>query len=187
MTGEKKAVSPEHQTALFVCAQSGDVDIAQLLIDAGCDVNATDGDGCTALYVALDEDQADDLVGMQDRVAELLLSAGASPDIGNMDIGLGNTLLAWAASRRRLDHVQLLLRCGADPNKSGKSGMYPLHMAARCGAKDILQALIDGGADPSKTCTTHKTCPGVTARQMVERNPRSVANGCLEVLLTLPQ
>ena len=59
-------------------------------------------------------------------MAEALLSSGASPDVGNMDIGLDNTLLGWAASRRRLDHVQLLLKHGADPNKPGKSGMYPL-------------------------------------------------------------
>jgi ankyrin repeat protein len=142
----------------------------------GCDVDGADGDGATPLYAALDEGQ--------EGMAELLLAAGASPDIGNADIGLDNTLLAWAASRRRLEQVQLLLRHGADPNRAGKSGMYPLHMAARAGGKEVLQALLQSGADTTRTCATHPNCAGVTALQLVEKNKRAVAAGCLEVLRT---
>jgi ankyrin repeat protein len=111
-----------------------------------------------------------------------LLSAGASPDIGNADIGRDNTLLAWAASRRRLDHVQLLLKHGADPNRPGKSGMFPLHMAARCAGKAVLEVLLAKGADPTNRCCTHKGGEGVTACEVVERNCQAVAAGCLDVL-----
>ena len=178
-TGEKKVVSNEHRTAIFECAENGNVAIATLLInDGGCNLNSLDGDGCTALYVAMDEGN--------DEICELLLNSGVSPDIGNADIGLDNTLLAWSASRRRLNQVQMLLKHGADPNKPGKSGMYPLHMAARCGGKAVLQELLANGADPTLTCKTHKTCSGVTARQVVERNKQAVAAGCLDVLPTVP-
>jgi ankyrin repeat protein len=173
-TGEKQAVSPEYRTPLFICAENGNVAITKLLLHHGSDVNTADGDGCTALYVALDEDQ----VG----IAEALLAAGAATDTGNTDIGLDNHLLAWAASRRQLEHVQLLLKYKADPNQPGKSGMYPLHMAARGGGRTVLEALLASGADPTKTCPTHRHCPGVTAREVVEKNPRAVAAGCLEVL-----
>ena len=172
-TGAKEAVTPEHRAPLFLCVESGDIELAQLLLNGGCDVNTTDGDGCTPLYCALEEEQ--------EEMAEALLAAGASVDVGNADIGLDNTLLGWASSLRRLDHVQLLLKHGADPNKSGKSGMYPLHIAARAGGKAVLEALLARGANPTNTCRTHKGCPGVTARQVVEKNQRAVAAGCLEV------
>lgn len=67
-------------------------------------------------------------------------------------------------------------------NTEGKSGLYPLHMAARSGDKAILVELLAKGADPTRTCVTFKGCPGATARQMVEKNPQAVANGCLEVV-----
>ena len=77
---------------------------------------------------------------------------------------------------------ELLLKYGADPNRPGKSGMYPLHMAARAAGKPVLEALLNSGADAANTCTTHKGCPGVTARQLAAKNKRAVAAGCLEVL-----
>ena len=175
VTGEKKVVSNEHRGPVFECAENGNAAIAQMLIDAGCRLDETDGDGCTALYVAMDEGN--------EEVCELLLKSGASPDIGNSDIGSDNTLLAWAASRRRLAQVRLLLKHGADPNKPGKSGLYPLHMAARCGAKAVLEVLIENGADPTRTCRTHRGCTGATALRVVEKNKQAVATGCLEVLL----
>ena len=169
--GQKEVVSAEHRTPLFECAENGNLVIAKLLTArrGGCDIDATDGDGCTALYVALDEDEDD--------VAEFLLSLGASPDIGNADIGNDNTLLAWAASRRRLDHVELLLEHGADPNKPGKSGMYPLHMAARAAGPKVLACLLAKGADPTVTTTA-----GDTPRQVAEKNKRAVKAGCDKVL-----
>ena len=133
-TGEKRAVSSEHRTALFECVESGHTALAKALIESGCDVDSTDGDGCTALFAAIEEEETE--------MIELLLSSGASPDIGNADIGRDNTLLAWAASRRRLPLVKLLLKYGADPNRPGKSGMYPLHMAARCAGKEVIEELL---------------------------------------------
>ena len=149
-----------------------------MLIDGGCDVDMTDGDWCTALYTAMVSGDC----GEEDGVSEMLLAAGASPDIGNADIGNDNTLLALAASRRSLGHVDQLLKHGADPNRPGKSGMYPLHMAARCGGKAVMETLLKNGADPTRTCHTHSACLGVTARQVVEKNQQAVAAGCLDVL-----
>ena len=95
-------------------------------------------------------------------------------------------MLAWAAPRRRLSHVQLLLKHGADPKRPGKSGMYPLHMAARSGSKEVLQALLQGGANAKATCTPYKDCLGMTARQLVEKSKVAVAAGCLDVLPPTP-
>ena len=114
--------------------------IAKVLLARGSHLDVQDGDGCTPLYTALDEDELE--------VADFLLGQGADPDIGNKDIGDKNTLLAWASSWRELDHVELLIAHGANPNVCGKSGMFPLHMAARSGGKQIIEALLEAGADP---------------------------------------
>ena len=48
--------------------------------------------------------------------------------------------------------VQLLLNGGADPNgASTGNGRTPLHFAAYRGHKDVVQILLDKGADPSRT------------------------------------
>eukprot|EP00941_MAST-03F_sp_MAST-3F-sp1_P004732 g4732.t1 len=173
-TGKKEIVTDEHRSPLFLCVDNGNLAIAKLLIQEGCDIDARDGDGCTALYTALDdsddEDSDDEAAtsSKKRKVAEFLLSEGASPDIGNADIGMENTLLAWSASRRRLDHVELLLQHGADPNLPGKSGMHPLHMAARLGAVDIVKALLSKGAD-----ITAKTPSGNDILKIAESNKRT--------------
>jgi hypothetical protein len=45
--------------------------------------------------------------------------------------------------------VQFLLTKDADPNEADKSGNTPLHIAARAGFKDVVKALLAGGAKPS--------------------------------------
>jgi ankyrin repeat protein len=162
-------VSAEHRTPLFEAVEAGHERMVSCLLDLECDINARDGDGCTALYVALDEEE--------DEIAELLLRKGADPDVGNKDIGEDQTLLAWAASRRKINHVKLLLRHGTNPNLPGKSGMYPLHMAARIGAMNVIATLLSERADP-----TLKDQSGCTPRMIAEKNKKAVQAGCVELL-----
>ena len=72
-----------------MAGESGNLSIAKVLLAGGCHLDVQDGDGCTPLYTALDEDELE--------VADFLLEQGADPDIGNKDIGDKNTLLAWQA------------------------------------------------------------------------------------------
>ena len=168
-TGKMMQVSPEHRTPLFEAVEAGHENMVSCLLDLNSDVNIRDGDGCTALYVALDEDE--------DEIAELLLKKGADPDVGNKDIGEDQTLLAWAASRRKISHVKLLLQHGTNPNLPGKSGMYPLHMAARIGAKNIIEILLSERADP-----TLEDVSGCTPKMIAEKNKKAVQAGCVELL-----
>ena len=168
-TGKMLQVSPEHRTPLFEAVEAGHENMVSCLLDLNSDVNIRDGDGCTALYVALDEDE--------DEIAELLLKKGADPDVGNKDIGEDQTLLAWAASRRKISHVKLLLQHGTNPNLPGKSGMYPLHMAARIGAKNIIEILLSERADP-----TLEDVSGCTPKMIAEKNKKAVQAGCVELL-----
>ena len=169
VTGKKEEISALHRTPLFEAVEAGHEAIVECLLKRDANVNIRDGDGCTTLYTALDEDELD--------IAEMLLKHHADPNVGNMDIGDDNTLLAWSASRRKEDYVQLLLKYNADPNIPGKSGLYPLHMAARCGSKSIIQMLLKSGGDPLL-----KDPSGKTPIEIAKSNPKSVQAGCVDIL-----
>ena len=71
----------------------------------------------------------------------------------------------------------MLLDQGTDPNVPGKSGLYPLHMAARTGGKHVLELLLTHGADPMLVDPS-----GCTPQMLATKNPKAVKNGCVEVL-----
>jgi ankyrin repeat protein/tetratricopeptide (TPR) repeat protein len=169
-TGKMDVVSALHRTPLFEAVESGNAEIVKCMLEFNCKVNERDGDGCTALYVAIDEDE--------EEIAEMLLKSGADPNLGNMDIGEDNTLLAWTSSRRKFCYVDMLLKSGANPNLPGKSGLYPLHMAARVGGNKCIEVLLKYGADPLKVDPS-----GCTPQMIAEKNERSIKAGCVDLLL----
>jgi ankyrin repeat protein len=57
--------------------------------------------------------------------------------------------LAIVAARNAADIVQTLLRQRHDPNERDARGLTPLMWAARTGAVEAMNALLDGGADPN--------------------------------------
>ena len=62
---------------------------------------------------------------------------------------LGWTPLHYAASRGHLDMARLLLAHQAIVNAPGPDGTTPLMMAGLAGSRDMVQLLIDAGADPT--------------------------------------
>jgi ankyrin repeat protein len=157
------------ETALFRAKRA---DVAQILLDAGAVVSATNNFGATAFQYAAVNGHRD--------VAELLLRKGAHLDMRD---ALGRTALHMAAKaggKNREDLALWLLEMGADPNvvakdgketvlfnaqSSGKSklvrallgrgvkvagtdkqGMSPLHMAVMFGDTNAISVLIEGGS-----------------------------------------
>ena len=80
-------------------------------------------------------------------VAKLLLDAGADPDMAN---GSGLTPLHVATGMRTNDVVlcRILLEAGADPNKANRDGDTLLRKAHLQNQRDVIQLLLDHGADP---------------------------------------
>eukprot|EP00438_Fugacium_kawagutii_P031022 Skav233083 [mRNA] locus=scaffold4078:152921:154192:+ [translate_table: standard] len=164
-------------TPLLAAVEAGNVDIAQLLLEAGASPDQARRDGSTPLLVAAQTGNVD--------IARLLLEAGASPDKARKD---GSTPLlvaagAGAAGASHLDVARLLIEAGAGldwvkndcaqllicaaklhngklirlllegraaPDQEGTGGTTPLFCAAELGHVKIFRLLLEAQADPDK-------------------------------------
>ena len=118
-------------------AAGGDIEAVKEFLDAGVDVNATDGIRRTPLHRAAMEGHKE--------IVELLIAKGA--DVNATSV-FGQTPLSEAIERRRIEIVELLIAAGADVNaKYSETGRTPLHDAAINGRKEIAELLIANGAD----------------------------------------
>jgi ankyrin repeat protein len=130
---------------LILAALKGKGAIVKALLAAGARANLRD-DGCreTALHYASTPE-----------VAELLVEAGANV---NATDEFGQTPLAGAVSAGHAAVVKLLLAHGANPNKRPSRDEDPLlHLPCLEGKTNVVQALLEGGADPDA-----KSADGVT-------------------------
>ena len=103
---------------------------------AGLDVNATQGDGSTALHWAVHRDDA--------MVADLLIRAGAHANVAN---DLGVTPLHLACTNRSAAMVERLLAASASPRAALPNGETVLMTCARAGGFEAVKALVASGAD----------------------------------------
>ena len=124
---------------LINAVDSGDMEEARRMIDAGADVNMRYRFGWTALYIAADSR------GEKSELVELLLQAGADPNIASEN---GRTPLSIFVSERNKPMVRLLLDYGADPNVVGEQE-GALAAAARLGYFELIRDLLQAGADPN--------------------------------------
>jgi uncharacterized protein len=120
---------------LLEAARRSDLAAVQSLLRARVDVNATEGDGTSALHWAVQADSID--------VAMALLRAGADVRRANR---LGVTPLALAATNGSAVLVGALLEAGADPNDSSAEGETVLMTAARAGNPAAVERLLTAGA-----------------------------------------
>lgn len=130
----------EFATALLLAASAGNLECAKYLLDQGADVQAVDGKGEAALSLA----SRDNDVPM----IEILMSSGA--DIEALD-AYGHTALSKAARGGHLDAVVALLKAGADPNVRDRDGVYPIMWAILRGYSEMMDLLIDNGAEVAQT------------------------------------
>jgi ankyrin len=160
---------------LLYAARDGRLEIARMLVDAGAEIEQTDGNGITPLISAITNNHPD--------VARLLIDRGAN--IKAVD-WYGRTPL-WAAVETRnmdvdnasfvnsidrapfLGLIQVLLDKGADPNVRMKevppirraflrvtgslswvdfTGQTPFVTAALAGDVSVMRLLLEHGADP---------------------------------------
>lgn len=124
-------------TALHWATYHDDLELADLLVRAGANVEVTNRYGITPLSLACTNGNAS--------IVELLLKAGAD---ANAALPGGETPLMTAARTGRLAPVKALLARGAVvDSKEERRGQTALMWAAAEGHSEVVQALIDAGAD----------------------------------------
>ncbi len=122
---------------LSLAAMDGDIETVRSLIAEGADVNASQGDGTTALHWAASRN---DLA-----MTELLLGAGA--DVGTRTRLGEMTPLFMAAKNGNADVIEALLGAGAEATSASTIGTTALMLAAGSGSPDAVEVLVTAGAD----------------------------------------
>ena len=118
-------------------AQNGDQAQVRALLQQKVNVNATQGDGTTALHWAAFNDDLD--------LAKLLIDAGAKVNAATRNGAI--TPLLMACRNGSAPMIELLLKSGADVNSATLTGTTALMMAASSGSADAVKALVDHGAN----------------------------------------
>ena len=134
----------ERRTPLTLASHSTrNLGIAQLLLDAGADVNGSGVVVAPLHWAAL---------GGNIEAIELLIQAGADvnrasteEDIGGPE---GSTPLHFAAFENELTCLNTLLKAGANPNIGDARRQTPLYPAACYASVDVINALLAAGCDP---------------------------------------
>jgi ankyrin repeat protein len=133
-------------TPLHYAAMEGHMEIVELLITKGADVNAATKNGHTALsYTKLHPETAELLRKHGGKTKKELEAATPEPPAAKApDISIHG-----AAMQGNIEAVKKHLAAGVDVNATSKmwSGMTPLHIAAEGGHNEIAELLIAKGAD----------------------------------------
>jgi ankyrin repeat protein len=192
-----RATTRNGMSALHYAAQAGHFDVADILLRYHADVNARDNRGRTALVEACHggpwkSEPAEEII-------QLLLDHNAQVDLfqaaamGRTDLiesildrdatlidnpdNRGKTALFQAARNNRFAAVKLLVERGADVNRSDAVGIAALHRTSQQCSDELIQYLIDHGADAHLGC--YVACGDEAGtRRILARNP----DAAMEVL-----
>ncbi|KAK4892790.1 hypothetical protein LTR27_008704 [Elasticomyces elasticus] len=139
----------KEQTALHVSSRVGHYSVVRTLLQANADLSLKDGEGLTALHIAVNEQRHD--------IVEILLKSG-NAGVNSSDSELQTPLHhaakatgAWlsgqyAKKATRGELARLLLSCGTDTASRDGEGATPLHYAACQNEREVGSALLDSGA-----------------------------------------
>ena len=131
-------------TCLHLAVRGGcNEETVQAIINHGIDVNAANKSNVTSLMIAYDEGNIDAI--------NVLLQTGANPNMKDCE---GTTALHCAAQAGcSKDTIQAVIDYGADVNAVNKDNVTALMIACEKGNIDVINVLLQTGADPNiKNC-----------------------------------
>ena len=128
------ARGPEGRTALHAAAIEGHVDVIELLLTNGADINAESETGATPLVLAAEN-------GKLETLQFILQHKDKIANIEAKGVG-GGTALHVAAREGHVDIIELLFTNGADINAESETGATPLVLAAENGKIEALQFIL---------------------------------------------
>jgi len=155
-------------TALMLAVIECRHDIVELLIEK-VNLDVQGGYGSTALMFAARARKTEEC----EKMMQALLNGGANKEVEDCN---GCTVLGGALYYGRHNAASLLIRAGAKLDKHDKYGDIYLMLAASCGNKDVIQALLDVGVDVDRVLDKYDQTPLMLA---VKRGDKEV----VEVLL----
>jgi ankyrin repeat protein len=148
------------ETPLMVASRTGNAAVVTLLLRAGAKVDVKATRGQTALMWAVAQ--------RHHAVTKLLIDAGADiharSSVWNLVMAVSphgmleynrtiphgdDSALMFAARNGDLESAKLLVAAGANPKDKEASGVTAVAMAAHAGYTEIVEFLLDKGADPN--------------------------------------
>lgn len=133
------------QLDIFEAAACGDCERLQALLrEDAMRALSVSGDGWTPLHLAAAFANAD--------TVRLLLEHGAHVHQRSHNPLRNQPLHACLALSKSPEIVQALIDCGADVNATQAGGYTPLHQAAVAGSEELVNLLLQAGADPKFPC-----------------------------------
>ena len=133
-------VNSDGVSVLHAASMYGYVEVMAVLLSKGCDVNATDYEGNTPLDYAANGGKAKAVLKLIRHGADKYTTGGT----------LGGPVLAAAASRH-WSTVQVMLDEGFPADGVATDGLTLLHIVAATGNVTLLQQLVKGGFNASRT------------------------------------
>ena len=136
------ATNKNNLTALMIACMKGNIDVINVLLNAGADHSIVDTDGKTWIHYAVRG-------GSSKETLQVIINHGADVNATNKN---NLTALMIACMKGYIDAIDVLLSAGADPSIADTKGETWIHYAVQgdC-SKEILQATIDHGADVNST------------------------------------
>ncbi len=128
------------RTALHWAVRNGNIEIVDILLKGGADINKGDQAGKTALSHAAESGKVD--------LTRKLIESGA--DVNKRDLVGGNSVL-WAAGLGNAETLAIVVEAGGNVDVKDINGLTPLQWAAQTGKTDSMKILIDGGANVNAT------------------------------------
>eukprot|EP00754_Rhynchopus_humris_P025317 Rhum_TRINITY_DN14941_c7_g1::Rhum_TRINITY_DN14941_c7_g1_i1::g.127072::m.127072 len=119
-------------TPLHIAVRNDSRELLELLLDTGCDTEATD-DYNSPLHLAIHDENV--------QLAKLLLDAGCDKE----SKAYGNSPLHVAIYEENVQMAKLLLDAGCDKESKNAYDDTPLHVATAAEAIELVKLLLDAG------------------------------------------
>jgi serine/threonine-protein phosphatase 6 regulatory ankyrin repeat subunit B len=133
-------------TALHRAADSGNIEVAQALLQAGANARKSNDRGETPLHWASREGHVE--------IVRALLEAGAGADVRKCDTHDGYSPISRACWEEHFEVFRALMEAGGDVNELDSGGGTALHDTSESGFTEGVRYLcVERGADVNKSTT----------------------------------
>jgi uncharacterized protein len=143
-------LSHQRSTPLIYASLGRSAKSAEMLLDAGADLNAVDDRGRSAWTVARDPGTVQLFLAHRiDPNRDGMRSSGGGPESGALGRGGKPIPVTWLAADGETESLRLIIDAGANVDARGWAGDTALYIATTRGNHDMMRMLLTKGADPN--------------------------------------